>query len=201
MQQTFEQLSLEKYPTSTVSVPDFLAKITASLHQCDSALKAIEVASFMKSAESPELKNLNIFSLKTSRDYFQSVEQCISQTSLLPWRNWGISLNGRCVTADVYCPITDPGCSLSDIVEMPLKGQSFLSMKSLTLLLNKKNRGQKHMSLVCLQERAAPRLMKLTSVSLGQGQDDLHQGNCLSCKVSCQNTQTKHSRLAYPRVG
>lgn len=195
---TSQQQTLFECQTSTLHARDFLAKIIALFLQSEQDLKGHEVAYSMKYAESHSLKNLNIFSLRMSKDCFQSVENYISETSLLPWRSWGISLNGRCVTADVYYHTTDPECLLSDIVETCSENQYSLSLKSLTYLMNQQSQKRnKALSIVCLHAKEAPRSMKLTSASKVMDLEDLHQGNCSNCKASCQSMQTKQEKPAF----
>lgn len=125
--ETSQQLSLLDSPTSTLSVEDSLASLSVSLGK-EGDLTIHEVRSFLTSLESLGLKDPLYCSLRTSKvsSLMMGVEPSIPSSGRL--MNWGMTSNGRCLTArTLESPKIGNGCSLSDILEENPDPKYFLS--------------------------------------------------------------------------
>jgi len=96
--ETSEQLTLMKYPTTTSSVRDFLARVSLSL-EIGGDTRIQGEHSFLKYAEAYKLKNPRMFSLRMSRDYYPTIKELQCLLSSNPLMNWGMTVNGKCLTA------------------------------------------------------------------------------------------------------
>jgi hypothetical protein len=84
----------------------------------------------LKSPESLKLNNLAYFSLKTSKGYFLTMRGELSEQSSPRLMNWGMTSNGKCLTARISeSHKTGKGSSLSDILEDRVDPKYFLSEK------------------------------------------------------------------------
>ena len=133
---TLQQLNLGICHEPTATVQDFLAKVSVLLAS-EEVSKIHGALSSLKSCGWRKYKDLNIFSLRTSRDCFHTMEKELSAQSSRLFMNWGTMQNGRCLTAKISeSRKTGKGCSLSDILEESVDEKYFLSPeKQKTLVL------------------------------------------------------------------
>ncbi|RSJ11080.1 Modification methylase HpaII [Streptococcus intermedius] len=109
------------------SVADFLVKPFLS-QESDWDLKTLEGLSFLNLLDVPRKSNHIFYSLKTSEAYSVTTKDKHLQQSSLHWMNWGMMLNGRCLTARISAfPKVGKGSSLSDIIEPTVDTSYFLS--------------------------------------------------------------------------
>jgi hypothetical protein len=136
MKETSEQLTLLPYQTTNSSVQDFLARVSLLLGN-EADLKILEAHSSLRSAESYGLKELRIYSLRMSEDSSPMIKGIPSKPSSERWMNWGMTVNGRCLTAKTSeSHRTGKGCSLSDILEDTPDQKYFLSEKQTMYIRN-----------------------------------------------------------------
>ncbi len=96
-----------------------------------------EALYFLKSCGWQKYETLNIFSLRTSKDFFPTMEDKLSEQSSQLWGNVGMMSNGRCLTAKILeFPKIEKECSLSDILEGEVDQKYFLSQKQAMQLLS-----------------------------------------------------------------
>lgn len=115
---TSEQLMLPQFETTTLSLEDFLANLSVLLASGED-LKILEAHYSLKSAASLGLAELNIYSLRTSKDCSIIIRERHLKPLSERWMNWGMTVNGKCLTAKTTeCHKTGNGCSLSQIEEM-----------------------------------------------------------------------------------
>ena len=132
-----EQLTLLPYQTTNSSVQDFLARVSLLLGN-EADLKILEAHSSLRYAESYGLKELRIYSLRMSEDSSPMIKGIPFKPSSERWMNWGMTVNGRCLTAKTSeSPRTGKGCSLSDILEDTPDQKYFLSEKQTVWLTGK----------------------------------------------------------------
>jgi len=133
--ETSEQLTLLPYQTTNSSVQDSLARVSLLLgNEVD--LKILEAHSSLRYAESYGLKELRIYSLRMSEDSSPMIKGIPFKPSSERWMNWGMTVNGRCLTAKTSeSPRTGKGCSLSDILEDAPDQKYFLSENTLNGLM------------------------------------------------------------------
>ena len=98
MKETSEQLTLPQFQTTTLSLEDFLANLSVLLAS-GSDLKILEAHCSLKSAESLGLNELNIYSLRTSKDCSTIIKGKHLKPLSERWMNWGMTVNGKCLTA------------------------------------------------------------------------------------------------------
>ena len=83
---------------------------------------------FMKLRVLLKLKDLQFYSLRTSRGYSITKKGVHSRQLLQPLMSWGMMQNGNCSTANILVyPRIGNVCSLSDILEAKVGPQYFLS--------------------------------------------------------------------------
>lgn len=106
----------------------------------DEVLKIHEEVSSLKLQGSHLFSDLNIYSLKTSKDSSTMTEELHLRPSSEPWMNWGTMWNGKILTAKILeSPKTGSACSLSAILEENVPEEFFLSQKVASKLLQSKN--------------------------------------------------------------
>ena len=126
---TSQQLTLIPCPTSTVLSADFLAKLFQSLGDAE-ALTIPEGRSSLTLREYCEQNNLDYSSLKMLKDFSATTTEILSKPSSLRLRSWGMTSNGKCLTARITeSPKIASGLSLSDILETHPDPKYFLSEK------------------------------------------------------------------------
>jgi len=140
---TSEQLGLVKSPSTTLSVQDFLAKVSRLLgNGKDSVIRGVRY--FMKYAGSLGFTEPLIYSLRTSRDSSITIRERPSRSSSNRWMSWGMTANGRCLTARISVfPKTGKGCSLSDILEDKVDPKYFLSERGINKIFKRVRKNQK----------------------------------------------------------
>ncbi len=80
--------------------------------------------------------DLDIYSLRTSKDSSIMKTELRSRSLYQPWMDWGTTWNGKCLTAKILeCHKTENECSLSDILEDTVDEKYFLSMDKLKTLI------------------------------------------------------------------
>ena len=129
MKETSEQLMLIPSQNKTYSVRDFLARASALLESGeDSAI--LEAHYSLKYAECYGLKDLECYSLRTSKDCSPMTEAKPFNAYLNRWMNWGMTVNGKCLTARTSeSRRIEKECSLSGILEAKPDAKYFLSAK------------------------------------------------------------------------
>ena len=133
--ETSEQLTLISYQNTTFFVRDFLVRVSQLLGS-EEVLKILEAHSSLRYAESYGLKELRIYSLRMSEDSSPMMKGIPFKPSSERWMNWGMTVNGRCLTAKTSeSPRTGKGCSLSDILEDAPDQKYFLSENTLNGLM------------------------------------------------------------------
>lgn len=132
-----QQLSKQKNSqTSSFLSEDFLAKLSALLEK-EQDLTTPEVRSFLKSLAFSRTKNPDIWYSKTSKVYLVMTAAGLSRQSLGFSPTWGISLNGRYLTAKTSeFPKTESVSSLSDILEEDVEEKYFLSDTHTNRIMN-----------------------------------------------------------------
>ena len=124
---TEKGLLIYKCPTSTCSVPDFLAK-ASRLRENGLDSKTQEELCSLKLPESLQPNGLHFFFWKTSRDCYRMTGAKRLKPSTPRLLKWGIILNGVCITADISeSPSSDGACILSDILIPDVLDKYFLS--------------------------------------------------------------------------
>lgn len=143
---TLQQLQMSLFEESevwTLSVEDFRAKLSA-LQEIDEALKIHEELCSLKLLGSHLFSDLNIYSLKTSKDSSTTTEELRLRSSSEPWTNWGMMWNGKCLTAKILeSPKIGNVCSLSDILEENVPEEYFLSAEMTKRLIANNQKSKK----------------------------------------------------------
>ena len=122
-----EKSTPTKCPTSTCSVPDFLAK-ASRLRENGLDSKTQEELCSLKLPDSLQPNGLHFFFWKTSRDCYRMTGARRLKPSTPRLLKWGIILNGVCITADISeSPSSDGACILSDILIPDVPDKYFLS--------------------------------------------------------------------------
>ena len=137
MQEIYEQLSLGICQRQTATVEDFLARLSVLLESGE-ASKIQEGLYSLKLCGLPEYASLNIFSLKTSRGFFPTIEEKLLEQSSKLYGNLGMMRNGRCATLRISeFRKTGNECSLLDILEDQVDSKYFLSPEKTAMLLGR----------------------------------------------------------------
>ena len=114
---------------------DFRARLSA-LRENGKDLKILEELCFLKSHASHLFSDLVCYSLRTSKDSSTMMGGIRSRPSSQPWMNWGMTLNGKCLTAKTLeSPKIGNVCSLSDILEEQVPEEFFLSAEKVSQLI------------------------------------------------------------------
>ena len=130
-----QQKSIQvNYQNLICSVEDFLVKHSQSLESGE-VLKIPEVQCFLKLQEYLKLKDLKLYSLKTSKAYSITTKGKLSESSFKRFQNWGIMFNGWFLTANFSeFPRTERGYSLSEVLEEQVDQKYYLSEKQMKSL-------------------------------------------------------------------
>ena len=137
-QRQIQQTSL----TSICSVEDSPVSLFRLLEN-GRVSRILEVLFSLNSVVSPKRKDLDCFSLKTSKDSLTTIRGRPLERSSVRFLNWGMMSNGRCVTVRTSVSRrTGNGCSLSDILEPNeyVDEKYFLSEKTIKKLKEYMNR-------------------------------------------------------------
>lgn len=125
---TSEQLTLMDCQSMTLSVADFLANLSRLLESGEDSM-TLEALCSLKSCASLGLAEASIYSLRTSKDCLITRAGLRFKPLSQRWMNWGMTVNGRCLTAKPMYPKTGSGYSLSQILEENPDSRYFLSEK------------------------------------------------------------------------
>jgi len=128
--------------TSICSVEDSPASLFRLLEN-GRVSRILEVLFSLNSVVSPKRKDLDCFSLKTSKDSLTTIRGRPLERSSVRFLNWGMMSNGRCVTVRTSVSRrTGNGCSLSDILEPNeyVDEKYFLSEKAIKGIMNHQQR-------------------------------------------------------------
>ena len=145
MKKISEQLTLFQSPKQTSSVGGFLVRLLVLLEKGQDSIQRIHEALYsLKYAESHRLREPRIFSLRMSKDCSITTTEELLRSSSLVWTNWGMTSNGKCVTAKITeYPNTENGCSLSQILEDTPDQKYFLSDKQVSKMIQRTEEHEK----------------------------------------------------------
>ena len=141
--ETYEQSQKTQQSCQISTLPVQVCRVLHSVsqeneHQTPLIKSQSVVTSFITFAKSLELKNLAIFFLNKSREFYRvagTKEKSLVKSSQ-GFQNWGMTANGKCLTLRISdSPKTEKGVSLSDILEESPDQKFFLSQERLTRLL------------------------------------------------------------------
>ena len=133
---TSGQLTLLPYQNTTSSLRDFLANLSQLLGS-EEVLRILEAHSSLRLCESLGLKEPRIYSLRTSGDSSPMMKGIHSKPFSERWMKWGMTANGRCLTANTTeSRRTGSECLLSDILEDNPDRKYFLSEKQTKYIQN-----------------------------------------------------------------
>ncbi len=132
---TQERSTLTALETLISSLEDFRANPFLS-PDTDWVSMTSEVISSLKLQDSLKPSDLRFFCLKMFPDCYRITRGKLSKSSLPNFPNWGIHLNGWCLTARISeSRSSGEGCSLSDILEANVPEEYFLSNKAMERIL------------------------------------------------------------------
>ena len=136
-QLTLESSTLDPYQTLTSWSRAFLASPSA-WRGSGSGFRTRVAPSSLRLLGLLRSNDLGYCSLRTSKASSPTTKDALSLQSSPRWMNWGMTLNGRCLTASISASRrTEKGSSLSDILEENPSEKYFLSNKALKSLLGK----------------------------------------------------------------
>ena len=108
----------------------------------------------LKSLGLPQLKNLNIFCLRTYPACYRITEAGRLQPSSARFQSWGTTSRGRCLTARISVfPNPERECILSDILEKDAPEKYYLSQSQMERLLWKLSPARKETESIPQTER------------------------------------------------
>ena len=140
--QQYQMSLFDESDVWTLSVEDFRARLSA-LQETDEVLKIHEELCSLRLLGSHLFSDLDIYSLRMSKDSSTMTEELHLKPSSEPWMNWGMMWNGKCLTAKTLeSPKIGNVCSLSDILEENVPEEFFLSQALADKLINIKNNQQ-----------------------------------------------------------
>ena len=130
----------QDYQTFSAYVQDFLAKHFQSLESGEGS-KIQEVRSFLKSYGLLGKNNHLFYSSKTSKGYYLTTKGKPLESCFKRWMNWGMTVNGKSLIANISFHKTEREYSLSDILEDQVAEKYYLSEKATKSMLtrNKSN--------------------------------------------------------------
>ena len=133
--QQYQTSLFEESDVWTLSVEDFRARLS-QLQETDEVLRIQEELCSLRLLGSHLFSDLDIYSLKTSRDSLTTTEEIPLRSSSQRWMNWGTMWNGKTLTAKILeSPKTGSACSLSDILEENVPEEYFLSAEKVSQLV------------------------------------------------------------------
>jgi hypothetical protein len=111
--------------------------------ELDSQQKTLEVLSFLKYAESCDIKEYRMSSLKMLKDSSTTTEGEPLELSSQVWMNWGMTCNGNVLTAKILeSHRVGNECSLSAILETDPDPKYFLSEDAIQRMVFKTERNK-----------------------------------------------------------
>ena len=133
--QQYQTSLFEDSEVWTLSVEDFRARLSA-LRDTDEVLKIHEELCSLRLLGSHLFSDLNIYSLRMSKDSSITKTELHLRPLSQPWMNWGTMWNGKCLTARISeSHKTGNVCSLSDILEENVPEEFFLSVDKVSQLV------------------------------------------------------------------
>ena len=121
--------------TLTSWLEDFLVKLSALL-ESEKDLMTQEEHSFLKSQGFSKTKDPDIFYLKTYEVYYLTTKEKLSRQYLRFSPTWGISLNGKYITAKITTSHKgERECLLKDILEENVPEKYYLSEETMRKIL------------------------------------------------------------------
>ena len=140
--ETLEQLTFPQFQTTTLSLEDFLVRLSVLLATGQDS-QILEAHYFMKSAESLGLKELNIYYLRMLKDSSVTIREIHFKPLSERWMNWGMTVNGRCLTAYfTESPKIERGLSFSGILEANPDSKYFLSPEQVATMRAHRERNE-----------------------------------------------------------
>ena len=134
--QRYKMSLFEESDVWTLSVEDFRARLSA-LQEIDEVLKIHEELCSLRLLGSHLFSDLDIYSLRMSKDSSITKTELHSRPLSQPWMNWGTTWNGNCLTARILeSPKIENVCLLSDILEENVPEEFFLSQTLANKLIN-----------------------------------------------------------------
>ena len=128
-QQTLQKFTNPTSQNTTVSVEDFLARVSQLLEEGKDSKIQGEL-SFLTSVGLLNITEHHFFSLKMSKAYCPTMKGKLLKESSRLWMKWGIMSNGLCLTANISgCLKIGKECSLSQILEEEVDQKYYLSEK------------------------------------------------------------------------
>lgn len=125
--ETSPRSTQKSYPASTFLSEASLVRLFQSL-ESEEGLRIPEGRYSLNLREYCEQNGLGYFSLKTLKDFSATTTETLSKPSSKRLMNWGMTSNGKCLTARITeCHKTERGSSLSDILEANVDRKYFLS--------------------------------------------------------------------------
>ena len=110
------------------SVQDSLVKHFPLLEK-NEGLQILEELCSLNWKNLQKYSNLNIYSLKMLKDYLLMTEEEHLQQSSMNFGNWGMMLNGKCLTAKILMSLKiENECSLLGVLEERVPDKYFLSL-------------------------------------------------------------------------
>src|SRR3989344_5103099 len=100
IQETSEQLMLQRSQTTTYSSQDFLVRAFRLLEK-ETDFGILAELSFLKSHVFLKKDTLAFYSLRTSKGFSLTKWEALSTRLSKRLMNWGMTFNGRCLTANI----------------------------------------------------------------------------------------------------
>ncbi len=174
IQDQLEMFSSKTFLRMSFSLVGFLAKVSRLL-ESEEDFKIREALCFLKSLELSMIENLHIYSLRTSKDSSAMIRAIPLRQSSQPLMNWGMTVNGRCVTASISeFRKTGKESILSDILEENPDQKYFLSIQKQKQILkgmkSSLTSNLKEQKLLGKQEQFRPDIIKDTQPEMGKTQ-------------------------------
>jgi hypothetical protein len=166
--ETLQKSTPQLFPTSTVSFEDSLVRLLASLEKGE-VLKIPEERSSLNLREYCEQNSLDYSSLRMLRDCSVTTTERLSAPSLPRLMSWGMTVNGKCLTAKITeCHRTGSESSLSDILEEHPDPKYFLSEKAQITLMSQMEKSQAflHHQLPHSEEKTADECLSTNWINL-----------------------------------
>ena len=133
--QQYQMSLFEESDVWTLSVEDFRARLSA-LQEIDEVLKIHEELCSLRLLGSHLFSDLDIYSLRMSKDSSTMKTELHLRPLSQPWMSWGMMWNGKCLTARISeSPKIGNVCSLSDILEENVPEEFFLSAEKTSQLV------------------------------------------------------------------
>lgn len=182
------------YPTLICSVEAFLANHSALLESGE-GFKTLEAPCFSTLQEYLKLKNLVLYSSKTSRAYSITTKGKLSKSLFKRWGNWGITFSGWYLTASFSeFPRTENGCSLSEVLEEHPDSKYYLSEKTIFRLTQRAGNRPKFVTQLPHATISKETQLPMSSIiSMGGSAKEL---DCK--KISCPPSELRKEEDTYP---